>query len=45
VDNLRAATAMSHGVDTRPIAPMIPNNHIDDHHEVIDGDYWIEDGY
>lgn len=45
VDNLRAATAMSHGVDTRPIAPMIPNNHIDDHREVIDGDYWIEDGY
>jgi hypothetical protein len=45
VDNLRAATAASHGVDTRPISPLLQNQWIDDHREVIDGDYWIEDGY
>lgn len=45
IDNLRAATAMSHGSDTRPITPMRQNQWLDDHREVIDGDYWIEDGY
>ena len=45
MDNLRAATAKSHGIETTPVPPQIPNRMIDDHHEVIDGDYWVDDGY
>ena len=45
LDNIAKATAASKGIDTTPVPPQIHNRFIDDHHEVIDGDYWVEDGY
>jgi hypothetical protein len=45
VDNVLKAAAKAKGIDTTPVPPQIPNRFIDDHREVIDGDYWIEDGY
>lgn len=45
LDNARKGQLASKGIVTDPVPPQIENRWLDDHREVIDGDYWIEDGY
>lgn len=44
-DNARKGQLAAKGIITDPVPPQIENRFLDDHREVIDGDYWIEDGY
>lgn len=45
MDHIRQAINASQGIITDPVPPQIENRWLDDHREVVDGDYWIEDGY
>ena len=45
VDNISRAAAKSKGIETDPVSPMRYSEYVDDHRQVIDGDYWIDDGY
>lgn len=44
-NQLRDSALKSKGIETDVLPPMIQNRWLDDHREVIDGDYWIEDGF
>lgn len=41
----KAAALASKGIINTPVSPQLQNQWLDDHREVIDGDYWVEDGY
>jgi hypothetical protein len=45
LEAVKTAGLASKGIINTPVAPLLQNQWIDDHREVIDGDYWIEDGY
>lgn len=40
LDNLKAATLKSKGINPDPIPPQFRNEYIDDNHFVSGGDYW-----
>lgn len=45
MDHSRKGILASQGIITDPVPPQVENRFLDDHREVIDGDYWVEDGF
>lgn len=45
LDHLRKAQNAQQGIVTDPVPPQVHNRFLDAHREVVDGDYWVEDGF